>query len=48
VVRGDRNYTIFGKVTKGLDVVMKINEVKVNGEAPVDPVTIVSVTVEKS
>ncbi len=43
-----KNYTIFGKVTKGLDVVMKINEVKVNGEAPVDPVTIVSVTVEKS
>jgi cyclophilin family peptidyl-prolyl cis-trans isomerase len=41
-------YTIFGKVTKGMDVVTKISEVPVNGQTPVDKVTIEKVTVKPS
>jgi cyclophilin family peptidyl-prolyl cis-trans isomerase len=46
------NYTIFGKVTKGLDVVQKIASVKVKpnpitkeASMPVQPVTIKSITI---
>ncbi|UFJ42282.1 peptidylprolyl isomerase [Brevibacillus humidisoli] len=50
------NYTIFGKVTKGMDVVQKIakGQTKPNPKAggenslPVDPVTIKSITIEES
>lgn len=39
------NYTIFGMVTKGMDVVKKIEETGNQGEKPVDPARIKSVTV---
>jgi cyclophilin family peptidyl-prolyl cis-trans isomerase len=41
-----KSYTIFGKVTKGMDVVDKIHAVQTDAnEHPVDPVTIESVTI---
>jgi peptidyl-prolyl cis-trans isomerase B (cyclophilin B) len=44
----DGDYTVFGEVIEGLDVVDKIAAVKTGGQdVPVDPVTIISVTVEK-
>ena len=44
----DGEYTIFGEVTEGLDVVDKIAAVKTgNMDIPVEPVTIISVTVDK-
>ena len=44
----DGDYTVFGEVTEGLDVVDKIAAVKTgNMDVPVEPVTIVSVTIEK-
>jgi cyclophilin family peptidyl-prolyl cis-trans isomerase len=40
-----KNYTIFGKVTKGMDVVHKIEHVElVDGSVPKEPVKIISVT----
>lgn len=36
----DQKYTVFGKVLAGLDVVKAIEAVPVNGEAPVDEVTL--------
>ncbi|MBL8136258.1 MAG: peptidylprolyl isomerase, partial [Acidobacteria bacterium] len=36
----DQKYTVFGKVLSGLDVVKAIEAVAVNGEAPVDEVTL--------
>lgn len=39
-------YTIFGRVTDGMDVVDEIATAPVNGEVPVDPVKIESVEVE--
>ncbi len=39
------SYTIFGQVTSGMDVVHKIEEVKVNGQGvPDEPVEILSIT----
>ena len=44
----DGDYTVFGEVTEGLDVVDKIAAVKTGpGDVPVEAVTILSVTVEK-
>jgi cyclophilin family peptidyl-prolyl cis-trans isomerase len=49
-----KNYTIFGKVTKGMDVVQKIGNVATVGgsgadaDAPKEPVDIVKVTIKKS
>ena len=44
----DGDYTVFGEVTEGLDVVDKIAAVKTGvQDVPVEPVTIISVTVEK-
>jgi cyclophilin family peptidyl-prolyl cis-trans isomerase len=49
-----KNYTIFGKVTEGLSVVKKINDVPVKGgsgadaEQPVTPVTIQKITIKVS
>jgi cyclophilin family peptidyl-prolyl cis-trans isomerase len=43
-----KNYTIFGHVSQGLDVVTKINEVPVDSnETPVDPVTIEKITIQE-
>ena len=44
----DGDYTVFGEVTEGLDVVDKIAAVKTGAmDVPVEPVTIISVTIEK-
>ena len=44
----DGNYTVFGEVTEGLDVVDKIAAVKTGqNNVPVEPVTIISITIEK-
>ena len=44
----DGDYTVFGEVTEGLDVVDKIAAVKTGAmDVPVEPVTIISVTVDK-
>ena len=40
-------YTIFGVVVAGQDVVSKINEGKVRGDKPVEPVKLISVTIER-
>jgi peptidyl-prolyl cis-trans isomerase B (cyclophilin B) len=43
-----KSYTIFGKVTDGMDVVTKINGVTVDSnDKPVDPVTIKKITIEQ-
>lgn len=42
-----KNYSIFGKVTKGLDVVHKIENVPLAGSIPKDPVKILSVSLKK-
>lgn len=44
----DGDYTVFGEVTEGLDVVDKIAAVKTgNMDVPLEPVTIKSITIEK-
>jgi cyclophilin family peptidyl-prolyl cis-trans isomerase len=40
-------YTVFGYVVEGLDVATKINHGKVNGDRPVEPVKLNSVTFER-
>ena len=45
----DCDYTVFGEVIEGLDIVDKIAAVKTGYmDVPVEPVTIISVTIEKS
>ena len=41
-------YTIFGEVTKGMDVVDAIAAVQLNGSSPVEPVTVSTVTISES
>jgi peptidyl-prolyl cis-trans isomerase B (cyclophilin B) len=41
----DRQYTVFGRVVEGLDVVERIEAVPVNGEAPVTRVEVTRVSV---
>jgi len=44
-----KNYTIFGQVTEGMDVVTAINQVPVDAnDKPVDPVTIKKVTIDET
>lgn len=43
----DGKYTIFGEVIAGKDVVSKISHAPVRGEKPVDPVQLMSVTIER-
>jgi peptidyl-prolyl cis-trans isomerase A (cyclophilin A) len=43
----DGKYTIFGTVVEGQDVVSKINQAKVRGDKPVDPVKLIGVTIER-
>ena len=41
------NYTIFGQVVEGLYVVGKIGKVPVHGDQPVEPVKLISVTIQR-
>jgi peptidyl-prolyl cis-trans isomerase A (cyclophilin A) len=43
----DGKYTIFGVVVEGQDVVSKISHASVRGDKPVDPVKLISVTIER-
>lgn len=43
----DGKYTIFGEVVEGEDVVSKIAHAPVHGDKPVDPVKLISVTIER-
>ena len=43
----DRKYTVFGRVVSGMDVVGKIEQVPVNGEAPVTRIDVTRVSVVK-
>jgi peptidyl-prolyl cis-trans isomerase A (cyclophilin A) len=43
----DGKYAVFGTIVQGLDVVNKINHAPVHDEKPVDPVKLVSVTIER-
>jgi len=40
-------YAIIGQVVEGLDVVAKIDKVPVHGEQPVNPVKLISVTIQR-
>jgi len=43
----DGKYTIFGLVVEGQDVVSRIDQGPVRGDKPVDPVKLISVTIER-
>jgi cyclophilin family peptidyl-prolyl cis-trans isomerase len=43
----DGNYTIFGSVVEGQNVVTDINHAAVRGERPIDPVKLLSVTISR-
>jgi cyclophilin family peptidyl-prolyl cis-trans isomerase len=43
----DQNYTIFGQVVRGEDVVDAIAKAPLRGDKPVDPVRLMSVTIER-
>jgi peptidyl-prolyl cis-trans isomerase A (cyclophilin A) len=43
----DGKYTVFGMVVDGLEVVSKISHAPCRGDKPVDPVKLVSVTIER-
>jgi len=47
VSRWDGKYTIFGEVVAGRDIVSKISHQPVHGDKPVDPVKLISVTIER-
>lgn len=42
-----KNYTMYGKVTGGMDIVAKIAAVPLNGSTPIEPVIITSMKVKK-
>ncbi len=43
----NNKYTIFGQVVRGLDVVDAISRGRLHGDKPVDPVALMSVTIER-
>jgi peptidyl-prolyl cis-trans isomerase B (cyclophilin B) len=44
--RLDRQYSVFGRVVSGMDVVEKMEAVPVNGETPITPITVSRVVVK--
>lgn len=44
----DNQYTVFAEIESGMDIVKAIEAVAVNGEAPVEPVKVVKMTVRKT
>jgi cyclophilin family peptidyl-prolyl cis-trans isomerase len=44
----DNQYTVFGRVVEGLDVIDRIEAVPVNGEAPVTRIEVMRVRVVRS
>ncbi len=44
----DNDYTVFGEITSGMDVVNAIVSAPARGESPVNPVTIESVTIREA
>jgi len=42
----DQQYSVFGRVVAGMDVVEKMENVPVNGDAPITPVTIARIVVK--
>ena len=47
MTRWNGKYTIFGQVVEGMDVVSKIAHAPVRDEKPVEPVKLISVTIER-
>jgi cyclophilin family peptidyl-prolyl cis-trans isomerase len=47
VSRWNDQYTIFGDVVSGMDVVMEINHAKLHGDKPDEPVKLISVTIQR-
>lgn len=47
VERWDGQYTIFGEVVSGMDVVQEIDHEPLKGDKPVDPVKLISVTLKR-
>ncbi len=48
LVRGwNQQYTIFGQVVSGMDVVDTISHARLHGDKPVDPVKLISVTISR-
>jgi cyclophilin family peptidyl-prolyl cis-trans isomerase len=43
----DGNYTIFGTIVEGRDVITAINHTPVRGDRPIDPVKLISVTIQR-
>ena len=44
----DNQYTVFAEVESGMDIATSIEAVTVNGEAPVEPVNVIRVTVRRA
>src|ERR1022692_4488521 len=47
VASWNNKYAIFGQVVEGLDVIAKIDKVPVHGDQPVNPVKLISVTIQR-
>jgi cyclophilin family peptidyl-prolyl cis-trans isomerase len=43
----DNQYTVFAEVESGMDIAKAIEAVAVNGEAPVEPITVTKIVLRK-